>query len=89
MPSAAFQPATQATKRPQTYALDRTATGIGHSFTVNMYILNIHFNIMLPYPLIYPKLSHFKRFPYKRYVAFLDFSIQTAFPHLPNFLGVF
>jgi hypothetical protein len=30
MPRAAFEPATPATKRPQTYALDRAATGIGH-----------------------------------------------------------
>jgi hypothetical protein len=29
MPLAGFEPATPATKRPQTYALDRTATGIG------------------------------------------------------------
>jgi hypothetical protein len=28
MPSAGFEPATPATKRPQTYALDRAATGI-------------------------------------------------------------
>jgi hypothetical protein len=29
MPRAGFEPATPATKRPQTYALDRAATGIG------------------------------------------------------------
>jgi hypothetical protein len=29
MPPAGFQPATPATKRQQTYALDRVATGIG------------------------------------------------------------
>jgi hypothetical protein len=29
MPSEGFEPATPATKRPQTYALDRAATGIG------------------------------------------------------------
>ena len=29
MPSAWFEPAIPAIKRPQTYALDRTATGIG------------------------------------------------------------
>jgi hypothetical protein len=29
MPSAGFEPATPATKRPQTYALDRVVTGIG------------------------------------------------------------
>jgi hypothetical protein len=29
MPSAGFEPAIPATKRPQTYALDRAATGIG------------------------------------------------------------
>jgi hypothetical protein len=29
MPRARFEPATPATKRPQTYALDRAATGIG------------------------------------------------------------
>jgi hypothetical protein len=30
MPSAGFEPAIPAIKRPQTYASDRTATGIGH-----------------------------------------------------------
>jgi hypothetical protein len=30
MPSAEFEPAIPATKRPQTYALDRAATGIGN-----------------------------------------------------------
>jgi hypothetical protein len=29
MPSAEFEPATPATKRPQTYALDRAATKVG------------------------------------------------------------
>jgi hypothetical protein len=29
MPSAAFEPATPATKQPQTYALDRAATEVG------------------------------------------------------------
>jgi hypothetical protein len=29
MPQAVFEPATSATKRPQTYALDRAATVIG------------------------------------------------------------
>jgi hypothetical protein len=29
MPLAGFEPATPATKRPQTYALDRATTGIG------------------------------------------------------------
>jgi hypothetical protein len=29
MPSAGFETATSATKRPQTYVLDRAATGIG------------------------------------------------------------
>jgi hypothetical protein len=29
MPSAGYEPAIPATKRPQTYALDRAATGIG------------------------------------------------------------
>jgi hypothetical protein len=29
MPSARFEPATPATKRPQTYALDRAATEVG------------------------------------------------------------
>jgi hypothetical protein len=31
MPSAEFEPATTATKRPQTYALDRVATEVGTS----------------------------------------------------------
>jgi hypothetical protein len=30
MPSAGFEPAIPATKRPQTYTLERVATGIGH-----------------------------------------------------------
>jgi hypothetical protein len=30
MPRAGFEHATSATKRPQTYALDRGATGIGY-----------------------------------------------------------
>jgi hypothetical protein len=30
MPSAGFEPATPATKRPQTYALDRAATEVGN-----------------------------------------------------------
>jgi hypothetical protein len=31
MPSAGLEPATPATKRPHTYALDRAATGIGRT----------------------------------------------------------
>jgi hypothetical protein len=31
MPSAGFEPATPATKRPQTYALDRAVTEVGTS----------------------------------------------------------
>jgi hypothetical protein len=36
MPSAGFEPATPSTKRPQTYALDRTVTEVGPSpfFTI-------------------------------------------------------
>jgi hypothetical protein len=30
MPRAGFEPVTPATERPQTYALDREATGIGY-----------------------------------------------------------
>jgi hypothetical protein len=30
MPGAGYEPAMPATKRPQTYALDRAATGIGY-----------------------------------------------------------
>jgi hypothetical protein len=33
MPSARFEPATPATKRPQTYALDRAATEVGSQIT--------------------------------------------------------
>jgi hypothetical protein len=32
MPSAGFEPATAATKRPQTYALDRAATEVGYYY---------------------------------------------------------
>jgi hypothetical protein len=34
MPSAGFQPATPAKKRPQTYALDRAATEVGPDETI-------------------------------------------------------
>jgi hypothetical protein len=34
MPRAGFEPATPATKRPQTYVLDRAATGIGFDLYV-------------------------------------------------------
>jgi hypothetical protein len=34
MPSTEFEPATPATKRPQTYALDRAATEVGSILTM-------------------------------------------------------
>jgi hypothetical protein len=34
MPSAELEPTIPASERPQTYAIDRTATGIGLSYTV-------------------------------------------------------
>jgi hypothetical protein len=37
MPSVGFEPAILAINRPQTYALDRTATGIGYKAFTNMY----------------------------------------------------
>jgi hypothetical protein len=40
MPRAAFEPATPATKRPQTYASDSAATGIGKQK------INSNFNIL-------------------------------------------
>jgi hypothetical protein len=36
MPSGGFEPAIPATKRLQTYALDRAATGIGYIVTVDV-----------------------------------------------------
>jgi hypothetical protein len=36
MPSAGFEPATPETKRPQTYALDRAATEVGHQFSYQL-----------------------------------------------------
>jgi hypothetical protein len=45
MPSAEFEPAIPATKRPQTYALDRAATGIGENpiyVCVRVYIYRPH-----------------------------------------------
>jgi hypothetical protein len=41
MPSAEFEPATPATKRPQTYALDRAATEVG-TFHLASYIQVIY-----------------------------------------------
>jgi hypothetical protein len=46
MPSAEFEPATQVTKRQQTYALDRAATGIS---TINIYIINVLISQMMSY----------------------------------------
>jgi hypothetical protein len=45
MPRAGFEPATPTTKRPQTYAVDRAATGIGNEEsgkweTLSGYLLN-------------------------------------------------
>ena len=42
MPSAGFEPAISAIKRPQTYALDRAVTGIGAStfFGKNLLLTN-------------------------------------------------
>jgi hypothetical protein len=37
MPRAGCEPETPATKRPQTYALDRAATGIGTSAVLPLY----------------------------------------------------
>jgi hypothetical protein len=36
MPQAVFEPAIPATKRPQTYALDREATGIGNDWMIRI-----------------------------------------------------
>jgi hypothetical protein len=41
MPSAGFEPATPATKRPQTYALDRAATEVGNPSDYHSEILKI------------------------------------------------
>jgi hypothetical protein len=42
MPQAGFKPATPATKRPQTYALDRAATGIGDPKVQKLRIFRWH-----------------------------------------------
>jgi hypothetical protein len=39
MPRTGFEPATTATKRPQTYALDRAATGIGKIISYILYFI--------------------------------------------------
>jgi hypothetical protein len=39
MPSAGFEPAIPASKRPQNYALDRAATGIGENQLYSLLIL--------------------------------------------------
>jgi hypothetical protein len=41
MPSAGFEPAIPAIKRPQTYALDRAATGIGQCMAYLMTIITM------------------------------------------------
>jgi hypothetical protein len=47
MPRAGFETATPETKRPQTYALDRAATGIGLKSLLYVYIFRNVFYIML------------------------------------------
>jgi len=37
MPPAGFEPAIPASKRPQTHALDRAATGTGHPVVTNLH----------------------------------------------------
>jgi hypothetical protein len=43
MPPAGFETTIPVSERPQTHALDRTATGIGYVFigVYNIYVLNI------------------------------------------------
>jgi hypothetical protein len=48
MSSAGFEPAIPATKRPQTYALDRAATGLG----IETYITESNVNIRKSNPLM-------------------------------------
>jgi hypothetical protein len=47
MPGAGYKPATPATKRQQTYALDRAVIGIGQSETILMLITTEHFFVEL------------------------------------------
>jgi hypothetical protein len=47
MPRAVFEPATPATERPQTYALDRAATGIGEFYLLLMQIILIQISNLL------------------------------------------
>jgi hypothetical protein len=57
MPSAGFEPATPATKRPQTYALDRAATDVG-------YLLLLMTNIWIdPGGLVVSVLAQHSRVP--------------------------
>jgi hypothetical protein len=39
IPRAGFEPAIPATKRPQTYALDRAVTGVGHLYDLRSQII--------------------------------------------------
>ena len=49
MPPAGFEPAIPASEQPQTYALDRAATGLGKLYTFSS--LTSSFHIMYPYNL--------------------------------------
>jgi hypothetical protein len=72
MPSAGFEPAIPATKRPQTYVLDHTATGIGIMYiTVQKFSKNITMDVDTHHAYAYkhhsyqmpsldPVLSHLK-----------------------------
>jgi hypothetical protein len=53
MPLAGFEPATPATKLPQTYALDCAATGIGHNIYYDAKNLNLNKSTFLYMPYTY------------------------------------
>ena len=44
MPSVGFEPTISAGERPQTYALDRAATGAGDAWTYKPQILHLKFS---------------------------------------------
>jgi hypothetical protein len=50
MPSAGFEPATPATKRPQTYVLDRAATDVGMIKSMGLKIIASRSPLMALHP---------------------------------------
>jgi hypothetical protein len=82
MPPAGFELTTPMSERPQTHALDRATTGIGH------YIL-LQYNTLSLIPLLLLLLFFLPTFPTYFYSSFLPATYPLPHPHLSFLLHSF